>query len=91
LNDAVKEFTEKSYYYDYSGLQSHEFFKCLKPRLRHKLINGLFTDFITNFFYLFNDNNYEAGQEFISDFVISIKSQVYMPDNEIIGYGDSVD
>ena len=61
MNDAVKEFTEKSYYYDYSGIENDEFFKCLKPRMRHRLINGLFSEFITNFFYLFNDSDYEAG------------------------------
>lgn len=72
LNDAVKEFTEKSFYFDFSGIQNTEFFNQLKPRLRHKLVQGLFGKFITDFFYLFNESFYEAGNEFISDFVTNI-------------------
>jgi hypothetical protein len=60
----------------------------LKPRVRHKLISGLFNGFISNFFYMFNDNEFVAGQEFVSDFITNLTSRVYLPDNEIIMYGD---
>jgi hypothetical protein len=61
LFDAIKEFTEKSYYHDFSGIHEYDFFNQLKPRVRHKLISGLFHPFISNFFYMFNDNEFEAG------------------------------
>ena len=38
LFDAIREFTEKSFFYDYSGIRKHDFFDQLKPRVRHKLI-----------------------------------------------------
>ena len=40
---------------------------------------------------MFNDNQFEAGQEFVSDFVTNLKSRVYLPDNTIVNYGDSFD
>lgn len=63
----------------------------MKPRVRHKLISGLFNGFISNFFYMFNDNEFVAGQEFVSDFITNLTSRVYLPDNEIIMYGESFD
>ena len=88
LYDAIKDYTEKSYYYDYSQLQNSEFFLQMKPRIRHRLINALFGNFITNFFYLFNDTEFEGGCEFTSDFLSNISSRLYLPDNIIVGYGD---
>lgn len=34
LYDAIKDYTEKSYYYDYNQIQNNEFFIQLKPRIR---------------------------------------------------------
>jgi len=63
----------------------------LKPRVRHRLINSLFGNFIKNFFYLFNDLDFEGGSEFTSDFLSSIYSRLYLPENEVIGYGETVE
>lgn len=62
----------------------------MKPRLRHKLVRGLFGKFITDYFYLFNETFYEAGNEFISDFVTNIQAKVFLPDENIITYGNPV-
>ena len=61
----------------------------MKPRLRHRLINGLFGNFITNFFYFFNDTEFEAGCEFTSEFLSNISPRLYLPDNIIVNYGES--
>ena len=87
LYDAIKDYTEKSYYYDYSNIQESEFFMQLKPKIRHKFISGLFGQFLTNFFYLFNDDDFEGGCEFTSDFLSNINSKLWLPGNEIVGYG----
>jgi|TARA_B110001450_G_C17198986_1_gene310577 hypothetical protein len=63
----------------------------MKPRLRHRLINGLFSNFITNFFYLFNDTEFEGGKEFTSDFLSNIAPRLYLPGNVIVGYGEVFD
>jgi hypothetical protein len=63
----------------------------MKPRLRHRLINGLFGNFITNFFYLFNDTEFEGGCEFTSDFLSNIAPRLYLPGNIIVGYGEEFD
>mmetsp|Transcript_1473 Transcript_1473/g.2589 ORF Transcript_1473/g.2589 Transcript_1473/m.2589 type:complete len:363 (-) Transcript_1473:1072-2160(-) len=89
LYDAIKEYTEKSYYFDYNQVQNSEFFTQIKPRIRHRLINTLFGSFITNFFYMFNDADFEAGCEFTSDFLSNIYSRLHLPEDEIIGYGET--
>jgi hypothetical protein len=61
----------------------------LKPRIRQRLINGLFGNFITNFFYLFNDSEFEGGCEFTCDFLSNIYSRLYLPENEIVGIGEN--
>ena len=89
LYDSIKEYTEKSYYFDYYQIQNNEFFHQLKPRVRHRLITTLFGNFITNFFYLFNDAEFEGGTEFTSDFLSNLYSRLYLPENEIVTYGDT--
>jgi len=89
LYDSIKEYTEKAYYFDYYQIQNNDFFNQLKPRVRHRLINSLFGNFITNFFYMFNDADFEGGCEFTSDFLSNIYSRLYLPENEIVGYGEA--
>jgi hypothetical protein len=38
---------------------------------------------------MFNDPDFESGQEFTSDFLSNIYSRLYLPDNSIVDYGDS--
>jgi len=54
------------------------------------LVNGLFGNFLTNFFYFFNDTEFEGGCEFTSDFLSNINSRLYLPGNEIVGYGEEL-
>ncbi len=54
-------------------------------------MNALFSSFVTNFFYLFNDSEFEAGCEFTSNFLSNIYSRLYLPDNVIVDQGDSFD
>lgn len=89
LYDSIKEYTEISYYYDFILIQNNEFFNQLKPRIRHRLVNALFSSFISNFFYMFNDAEFEAGCEFTSNFLSNIFSRLYLPENNIVDYGDS--
>ena len=84
LYDSIKEYTEKSYKYDFNQINEAEFFDQLKPRIRHRLVNQLFRNFISNFFYLFNDAEFEAGCEFTSNFLSNIRSKLYLPDNIIV-------
>jgi hypothetical protein len=53
------------------------------------LINSLFGNFITNFFYLFNDSEFEGGCEFTCDFLSNIYSRLYLPENEIVCIGEN--
>lgn len=54
------------------------------------MVNGLFGNFLTNFFYFFNDTEFEGGCEFTSDFLSNINSRLYLPGNEIVGYGEEL-
>lgn len=88
LYDCIKDYTEKSYKYDFCKITKDEFFVQLKPRVRHRLNSALFGNFVTNFFYLFNDQEFEGGCEFQSDFLSNMYSRLYLPENDIIQYGD---
>lgn len=46
-------------------------------------------NFISNFFYMFNDRDFEAGVEFTCEFVTSLRPQIFLPDNVIVDYGDT--
>ena len=89
MYDSIRLYTEKAYYYDFYQIQNSEFFHQLKPRIRHRLINALFGSFIQNFFYMFNDNEFEGGCEFTSDFCSNIYSRLYLPSSCIIDIGDN--
>jgi len=72
-------------------IRNQEFYDQLKPKIRHKLINELFKKFKKDFEYMFEDDEFgfEAGNEFICDFISHMYSRIYLPGNEIIEYGDS--
>ena len=91
LYDSIKDFVEKSFYFDYNLIRNQEFYDQLKPKLRHKLIKELFKKFQNDFDYMFEDDEFgfEAGNEFICDFISQMYSRIYLPGNEIIEYGDS--
>lgn len=91
LYDAIKEFTEKSYYYDFSNIKENEFYSQLKPRIRYRLVTGLFCNFISNFFFMFNDDDFEAGCEFTNEFLINLKPNLFLSDNLIVDYGENFD
>jgi hypothetical protein len=38
---------------------------------------------------MFDDDDFEAGNEFICDFISNLYSRIYLPGNEIIEYGDT--
>ena len=52
-------------------------------------MNALFSSFVSNFFYLFNDAEFEAGCEFTSNFLSNIYSRLYLPENMIVDQGES--
>ena len=89
ISNSIKRFTELSFINDFSNIQESEYFAQLKPRIKYKLLNTLFNNFITNFFYLFNDDNFEAGCEFSSEFLSNLKPQLFLTDNIILEYGDN--
>ena len=89
LYDCIKDYTEKSYKYDFWEITREEFYMQLKPRVRHRLNSALFGNFVTNFFYLFNDQDLAGGCEFQSDFLSNVYSRLYLPGNPIIDCGDS--
>ena len=91
LYDSIKDFVEKSFYFDYNLIRSQEFFDQLKPKIRYRLVKELFNNFYKNFEYMFDDDDYgfEAGREFICDFLSNLYSRIYLPGNEIIQYGDT--
>ena len=41
------------------------------------MVKELFGSFIKNFSYMFEDDDFESGQEFISDFITSLKCRIY--------------
>lgn len=89
LYDCIKDYTEKSYKYDFWEITQEEFYMQLKPRVRHRLNSALFGNFVTNFFYLFNAEEFEGGCEFQSDFLSNVYSRLYLPGNPLIDYGDT--
>ena len=91
LYDSIKDFVEKSFYFDYNLIRSQEFFDQLKPKMRYRLVKELFNNFSKNFEFMFDDDDYgfEAGREFICDFLSNLYSRIYLPGNEIIQYGDT--
>ena len=87
--DAVKLYSMQCYQFDYYRINDQDFFNQLKPRIRHKLVQTLFTPFITNFYYMFKDPTFEAGCEFKNDFLSNIYSRLFLPKNTIIREGDN--
>jgi len=55
LYNSIKDFVEKSFYFDFNLIRSQEFFDQLKPKIRFKLVETLFSGFIENFEYMFLD------------------------------------
>lgn len=86
LYDNIKDFVEKSFYFDYNQIRSQEFFEQLKPKIRFKLVETLFSGFIENFDYMFNDHQFgfEGGREFICDFLSNLYSRIYLPGEDIV-------
>lgn len=56
--------------------------------MRYKLVNELFGKFKANFYYMFEDEHFYAGNEFISDFLSNLYCRIFIPKNEIIRYGE---
>jgi len=54
--------------------------------MRYRLVKELFNNFSRNFEFMFDDDDYgfEAGREFICDFLSNLYSRIYLPGNEII-------
>ena len=67
----------------------NDFFSLLKPRIRQRLIQLLFSPFISNFYYLFIDDYFEAGVEFKNDFLSNVYSRLFLPKNEILNQGEN--
>ena len=81
---------EKSFLLDYNLIQkTYEFYGQLKPKLKYKLIDELFGNFKNNFNYMFGDEEFEAGQEFVSDFLSHLYCRIYIPKTEIIKKGET--
>ena len=57
--------------------------------MRYKLIHELFGTFKSNFNYMFEDEDFDGGQEFISDFLSSLYCRIQFPSTEIIKYGET--
>ena len=49
----------------------------------------LFSPFITNFYYMFKDPCFEAGCEFKNDFLSSIYSRLFLPNNVVVHDGEN--
>ena len=62
LYDNIKNYVEASFLLDFNLIHSYEFFVQLKPKLRYKLIDELFGNFKQNFYYMFEDEEFEAGR-----------------------------
>ena len=88
--EAIKDFVLKSFFHDFNLIRGEEFFDQLKPRIRHKMVKELFSQFQENFNYMFEDDDFgfEAGKEFISDFLSNLYSRQFIPDKAIIMPGD---
>jgi len=73
LYDAIKNYVEASFLLDFSQIDtSFEFFRQLKPKLRHRMVKELFGTFIRNISHMFEETDFEAGNEFISEFITSL-------------------
>lgn len=91
LYDSIKNYVEASFLLDFSQIDTtYEFFKQLKPRVRHKLILELFGTFRQNFLYMFEEDDFEGGMEFTSDFLSSLYCRIFLPDSEIVQRGEKL-
>ena len=89
LCDCIKEYTNQSYQYDFYQIQRAEFYDQLKPTIRYKLVSSLFYNFKErDFYYMFKDHEFEAGDEFTCEFVGNIYSRLYLPDTIIVDQGE---
>ena len=71
--------------------KAYEFFGQLKPSLKYKLLDELFGPFKANFHYMFEDEEFgfEAGKEFISDFLSQLYCRIFIPRGDIIKVGET--
>ena len=91
LYDSIKNYVEASFLLDFSQIDtSFEFFRQMKPKLRHKMVKELFPSFIKNFSYMFEDDDFESGQEFVSDFITSLQCRIYQPGSYIVQEGEKL-
>lgn len=91
LYDSIKNYVEASFLLDFSQIDtSFEFFRQMKPKLRHKMVKELFGSFIRNFSHMFEDADFEAGNEFVSDFITSLQCRIYQPGTDIVQEGEKL-
>lgn len=89
LYDSIKNYVEASFLLDFSQIQTtYQFFDQLKPKIRHKLVVELFGTFRSNFGYMFEDDEFEAGAEFTSDFLSSLNCRIFIPGSELVQKGE---
>mmetsp|Transcript_27671 Transcript_27671/g.20788 ORF Transcript_27671/g.20788 Transcript_27671/m.20788 type:complete len:194 (+) Transcript_27671:1001-1582(+) len=61
LYESIRDYVEASFHLDFNLIQTYEFYEQLKPKLRYKLVHELFGNFKSNFYYMFEDDEFEAG------------------------------
>jgi hypothetical protein len=91
LYDSIKNYVEASFLLDFSQIDTtYEFFRQLKPKIRHRLVGELFGTFRGHFAHMFEDEEFEAGHEFTSDFLSSLYCRIFMPGSDIVHKGDKL-
>jgi hypothetical protein len=90
LYENIKDFIEKSFYFDFNQIRAEEFLEQLKPKIKHELVITLFQPLLSNFDYMFSDREFgfEAGKEFICDFITNLYSRTTFAGDVVISYGE---
>lgn len=90
LYEDIKKYITVQTLYDQDRIvRGYDFLYQLKPRLRFKLVCELFDRFRRDFNHLFTFQSTDVGNEFISFFITSCYSRLYVPGQTIVHRGEN--
>ena len=85
LYDKIKLYIHESLLYDHKKLvDGYEFLEHLKPNLRFLLIKDLFSPMILDFQHIFEFEDRETGNEFLTFFVSALYCRVFIANQTIV-------
>jgi hypothetical protein len=67
-------------------IEGYDFFDQLKPTLRYRIVDEVFSEFKDkfNYFFIESDSGFKASKEFVSYFICNLYCRIYVPNQIII-------